>query len=150
MSCRRSAGSPSPATVFFESSETVDGKRYDRAVAPECLFLDGRGQWRQCEGIGASGSVAVRRDKAGRGLSITTIEGVDRLVLETPQGRTTLKNVPQDVRTVIGAVAQSEAVTARAFDLSEKDLGEVALRRTAIGWELRPPQAAVRLEVGAR
>jgi hypothetical protein len=143
---------------FFESSEAVEGKRCDRAVTPECLFLDGRGTWRQFEGIGASGSVAVRRDKASRGLSITTIEGVDRLVLERPQSRTTLKVVPRedsttlkaaarDVRTAIGAIAQSDAVTARAFDLNEKDLGEVAIRRTAAGWELRPPQTAVRLDV---
>jgi len=131
---------------FFESSETIEGKRCDRAVAPECIFLDGRGAWRDCEGIGTSGSVAVRRAKGGSGLSITTIEGVDRLVLGKPNG----SFGPDDVRTALGALAQAKAIAVKAFDQNEKDLGEVAARRVATGWELRPPQAAVRLDVGVK
>jgi hypothetical protein len=131
---------------FFESSETIEGKRCDRAVAPDCIFLDGRGTWRDCEGIGTSGSVAVRRAKGGQGLSITTIEGVDRLVLGKPNG----SFGPDDVRTALGALAQAKAIAVKAFDQNEKDLGEVAARRVATGWELRPPQAAVRLDVGVK
>jgi hypothetical protein len=128
---------------FFESSETVEGKRYDRAMTADCLFLDGRGTWRECEGIGTSGSVAVRRGKGSRGLSITTIEGVDRLVLGRPRG----SFGPKDVRTALGAIAQGETVVVRAVDSNEKDLGEPSVRRTSSGWEIRPPQAAVRLDV---
>jgi hypothetical protein len=131
---------------FFESSEAVDGKRCDRAVTPECLFLDGRGTWRECEGIGASGSVAVRRAKEGRGLSITAIEGVDRLLIQRPQGRFG----SEDVRTSIAAVAKAEALAVKALDQNEKALGEVALRRTTSGWEIRPPQATVWLDVAAK
>ena len=131
---------------FFESSESIEGKRCDLAVTPECIFLDGRGSWRQCAGVGASGSVAVRRSRAGQGLSITTVEGVDRLVL----GRTQGASGPDDVRTALGAIAQARALAARAFDAGDKDLGEVAAERTSSGWELRPPQAAVRLEVRAQ
>lgn len=131
---------------FFESSEAIEGRRCDRAMTPECLFLDGRGTWRDWEGIGTSGSVAVRRAKGGQGLSITTIDGVDRLVLGRPQG----SFGPEDVRTALGAIALKEAVVVRAFDANEKDLGELAVRRILSGWEIRPPQAAVRLEVGVK
>jgi hypothetical protein len=131
---------------FFESSEAVDGKRNDRAITPDCLFLDGRGTWRDCDGIGASGSVAVRRAAGGRGLSITTIEGADRLAIGKPQGRFG----PEDVRTALGAIAQAKAIVVRALDQNEKDLGEVATQRTPSGWEVRPPQATVRLDVGVK
>jgi hypothetical protein len=128
---------------FFESSETVEGTRCDRATTADCLFLDGRGAWREYEGIGTSGSVAVRPGKASRTLSITTIEGVDRLVLGRPRGSFD----PKDVRTALGAIAQGESVVVRAVDSNEKDLGAAAVRRTSSGWEIRPPQAAVRLDV---
>jgi len=131
---------------FFESSESVEGKRRDRATTPQRVFLDGRGTWRDCDGIGASGSVAVRPAAAGRGLSITTVEGVDRLVIGKPNG----SFGPEDVRTAIGAIAQAKAVTVRARDLNDKDLGEVVMRRTQSGWEVRPPQSTVRLDVEAK
>jgi hypothetical protein len=128
---------------FSEASEVVKGQRFDRAVTPDCLFLDGRGTWRECDGLAASGSVAVRRAKQGTGLSISTIEGIDRLVIGKPGGR--FGN--HDVRTALAAVAESRAIAVRAFESHDKDLGRVAAQRLTSGWEIRPPQSTVRLEV---
>ena len=131
------------ADGFSECSEAADGKRYDRARAPQCVFLDGRGTWRDFDGIGTAGSVAVRRAKDGQGLSIVTIEGVDRLVIGKPPETFG----PEDVPAAVAAVAQSRAIVVQAFDEQEKDLGEVAARRRESGWEIQPPRSAVRLEV---
>jgi hypothetical protein len=131
------------ADGFYECSQSLDGQRYDRVSAPESVFLDGRGMWRDFDGIATSGSVAVRRARDGKGLSMIAIEGVDRLVLSKPGGTFG----PQDVRTNIAAIAQSGAVTVRAFDQNEKDLGDVRTRRIASGWEIQPPASTVRLLV---
>jgi hypothetical protein len=134
------------ADDFYECSETIDEKRYDRASSPECIFIDGRGSWCSFDGIATSGSVAVRRAKKSKGLSIITVEGVDRLVIAEPGDTFT----PDDVRAAIRAAARATAIAARAFDLNDKDLGEVAIKRTESGWELKPPASAVRLEVAAK
>ena len=131
---------------FYECSESINGKRYDFAGSPECIFMDGRGAWRSLDGIATAGSVAVRGAKEGSGLSIITIEDVDRLVLATSGGTF----APHDVRATIGAVARAKAITVQAFDLSDKILGEVVMRRTESGWELKPPADTVRLEVAAK
>ncbi|MBN2312662.1 MAG: hypothetical protein JXM79_01955 [Sedimentisphaerales bacterium] len=134
------------ADGFYECSESIDGKRYDVAGSPECLFIDGRGTWRRFDGIATSGSVAVRRAKEGDGLSIVAIEDVDRLLIA--QSDDTF--APHDVRATIQAVARAKAITVKAFDLSDKILGEVAIHRTESGWELKPPASTVRLTVTAK
>jgi len=134
------------ADGFYECSESLYGKRYDRVRSAECIFLDGRGAWRGFDGIGTSGSVAVRRGKEGKGLSVTIVEAVDRLAIAKP----TDTSGPEDVRTVIGTVAQATALTARAVDENEKDLGDVTIRRTAFGWEIQPPTSTVRLDIAVR
>jgi len=131
---------------FYEASEMLDGTRCDRASSRECVFLDGRGTWREFDGIGVSGSVAVRRAKEGNGLSIITVEGVDRLVIAAPRG----EFKPADVRTAIATIARSPAIAVRAFDQNDKDLGEPGVERAASGWELRPLPASVRIEVSVR
>jgi hypothetical protein len=134
------------ADGFYECSQSLDGARYDRVSAPEGIFLDGRGTWRDFDGIATAGSVAVRRTPDGKGLSIITVEGVDRLAIGTLPGTFG----PQDVRTSIAAIAQSDAITARAFDQDKKSLGEAAAYRTASGWELQPPASTVRLDIAAK
>jgi len=129
---------------FFESSETLNGKRCDRVASPELIFVDGRGVWRSFHGLGVSGSVAVRRPRQGVGLSIITVEGVDRLTIMEPEGTF----APDDVRTAIRFVALSHMLVVRAFDESGANLGEVTTRRTDSGWEIRPPVSAVRLDIG--
>jgi hypothetical protein len=128
---------------FIECSETLDGKRYDRASSPECVFMDGRGTWRRFDGIATSGSVAIRRANKGTGLSIITIEGVDNLMIAQPEG----SFAAEDVRTTIGAIAQAQVIAARAFDETGRNLGEASVRQTESGWEVRPPGSAVRLEI---
>ncbi|MHC4703488.1 MAG: hypothetical protein ACYTFQ_23215, partial [Planctomycetota bacterium] len=131
---------------FYECSESIDGKRYDRVSSPECIFVDGRGSWRSFDGIATSGSVAVRCAKEGKGLSIITVEGVDRLVIAEPSGTI----ASDDVRATIEAIAGAKAIAVEAFDLSDKDPGEVTIQRTESGWELRPPASTVRLDVAAK
>jgi hypothetical protein len=131
------------ADGFYECSESLDGKRYDRASSPNCIFIDGRDTWRSFDGIATSGSVAVRCAKEGKGLSIITVEGVDRLMIAKPGG--TFGS--DDVRTAIGVVAHAESITAKAFDLNDKDLGEVVIQKTESGWEFKPPDSTVRLDV---
>ncbi len=131
---------------FYECSEAVEGKRYDRVSAPESVFLDGRGTWRDFDGIATSGSVAVQRQKQGQGLSLILVEGVERLVMGEPEGAFG----SQDVRAEIGRVTRSETIAARACDENEKDLGEVVVERTTSGWEIHPPQSTVRLDVTTR
>ncbi len=130
---------------FLECSETLEGKRYDRASSPEGIFLDGRGTWRRCDGIATSGSVAVQRAKKGTGLSVITVQGVDQLVISEPESTF----AADDVRTTIAAVAQAQALAVRAFDEGDRNLGEVGARQTDSGWEIRPPGSAVRLEINA-
>jgi len=134
------------ADGFYECSESVHGKRYDRVSTPECVFIDGRGMWRNFDGIATAGSVAVRRAKEHADLSVTTIEGVDRLAIARPDETF----ATYDVRTTIDAIAQSEAITVRAFDYNGKDLGEVTTRPIISGWEIRPPASAVRLDIAVK
>jgi hypothetical protein len=130
---------------FIECSEAINGKRYDRASSPECVFVDGRGTWRRFDGIATSGSVAVQRANKGTGLSVITVEGVDQVLIAQPEG----SFAADDVRTTIGAIAQSQAITVRAFDATGRNLGVTAVRQTDSGWEIRPPGSAVRLEITA-
>jgi hypothetical protein len=53
------------------------------------------------------------------------------------------------VRTTIGAIAQAQKITARAFDETDRNLGEAAVRPIESGWEIRPPGSTVRLEITA-
>lgn len=128
---------------YVECSESIDGKRYDRVSASECIFIDGRGTWREFDGVGASGSVAVRRNATGDGLSITTVEGVDRLTLSADSR----KFGAGDVRANLHAVVIARTIGARAFDIDGKDLGDLEARRTDSGWEIRPPKFAIRVEI---
>jgi len=128
---------------FFEASALVDGKRCDRALSPECVFLDGRGAWREFEGIGTSGAAAIRRASDAAGLSIILIEAVDRLTIGKPAG----KADEGSVRASIATVAQAQAVTAQAFDIDGKQIEQPAVQRVEAGWEVVPPRGAIRLEV---
>ena len=131
---------------FYECSESLNGKRYDRASASDGVFLDGRGTWRAFDGIETSGSVAVRRAKEGNGLSVITVEAVDRLLITRPEHTF----AAYDLRTTIDAVSQAGAIVVRAFDQTGKELGETDVRHLLAGWEIRPPKSAVRLEITVR
>jgi len=85
----------------------------------------------------------VRPAKEGNGLSITTVEGVDKLVISKPEGTFS----PEDVRTLISAVAGAQTITTRAVDVNDKDLGDVTVRNTGSAWEIQPPKSTVRLDI---
>ncbi len=128
---------------FYECSEARGDQRYDRVSSPECIFLDGRGTWRSFDGIGTSGSVAVRWAPGNAGLTIITVEGVDRIVITRPES-----TFPSyDVRTAIDVISQAENIAARAFDQNDKQIGEATTRHSISGWEIRPPASTVRLEI---
>lgn len=131
---------------FLAHSQSHDGRRYDHVSSPELVFLDGRGAQCQYDGIGTSGSVAVRPAKEGQGLSIITVEGVDALTITQPAG--TFE--PQDVRTVIGVVARAQTIAATAVDVNDRDLGDVIFQNTGSGWEIHPPKSTVRLDVAVK
>jgi hypothetical protein len=128
---------------FYECSEARGAQRYDRVSSPECIFLDARGTWRSFDGIGTSGSVAVRWAPGNAGLTIITVEGVDRIVITRPES-----TFPSyDVRTAIDVISQAENIAARAFDQNDKQIGEATTRHSISGWEIRPPASTVRLEI---
>jgi len=129
---------------FIECSASLEGRRYDRARSPECVFVDGRGTWRSFDSIGTSGSVAVRRAEEGYGITAILIEGVDRLVIAEPDG----SFGPDDVRTTIASLVDT-GVEATAYDQSGQRLGKVTIRKLGAGWEITPPQSAIRLEITA-
>jgi hypothetical protein len=129
--------------VFYEGSELRDGKRVDRVSSPDYVFVDGRGTFRSFDGIGASGSVAVRRKKAGKGLSIVTIEGAEQIAITSPS-RTYGQ---EDVRTHIARVAKAGHLSTRAFDLHGKDLGAVMVSKTSTEWKLQAKKDALRYEI---
>jgi len=129
---------------FIECSASLEGRRYDRARSPECVFVDGRGTWRSFDSIGTSGSVAVRRAEEGYGITAILIEGVDRLVIAEPDG----SFGPDDVRTTIASLVDT-GVEATAYDQSGQRLGEATIRKLESGWEITPPQSAIRLEITA-
>ena len=64
--CRPSAGSPSAPTVSSSVRNRSMASATIARCSPECVFLDGRGTWRDFDGIGTSGSVAVRRAEGGQ------------------------------------------------------------------------------------
>jgi hypothetical protein len=131
------------ADGFLECSESLGGKRYDHVSAPDGVFIDGRGMWRTFDGVETLGSVALRQAKEGNGLSVVTVEAVDRLTITRPEHTF----ASYDLRTVIDAIAQAEAIAVRAFDQNDKELGETDTRRVMSGWEIRPSKSTVRLEV---
>jgi hypothetical protein len=132
---------------FFSGSILVDGRRADRVSSPHYVFLDGRGTFGTFEGIGTSGSVAVRVRPDHDGVSIIAVDGVGRLLIsptETPLG-------PGDARGAISWIARAEALSVNAYDVNGKQVGLQNLVRppgiSQPGWELMIMPKAVRYEV---
>jgi len=128
---------------FYESSELLDGKRCDRVSSREYVFVDGRGSFLTFDGIGTSGSIAVRRGRNGSGLSIIAIEGVEGISISLP----TRPFGPEGVRTEISRVAKARRISVRAFDQNGKALGPVPASKTQAGWKIQPRDGALRYEI---
>jgi hypothetical protein len=135
---------------FFEASSLVDGARVDRMAAPDCLFLDGRGQMHTFSGLTAAGSVAVKRipPPAGDGVEIIAVEGVESLELGIPAGEFAW----DDVRSRLQRLASCESLQVSAWDQDGNPVGAggAAERVQSVpgaGWRLQTSPGVVRYRV---
>lgn len=98
------------ASNFYEISANVGGRRIDHVTSGSYEFLDGRGQWTERGGLGATGSAALRHRSEGV-LEVTDIYGNDRI-----------------------AFAASAAGDLLAYGPDGKELGRVEAARARDGW----------------
>ncbi len=128
---------------FFEASLLVDDKRWDFVSAAEYVFLDGRGQYRETDGVGSAGSLAVRPAEDGNGLSIIAVEGIDQITLQSVE-----KTYEEgDVRGAIERTAKAATLTAEAFDVEGHSLGSPKMEKKESGWYVFPINGAIRYEI---
>jgi hypothetical protein len=130
---------------FLSGSLLEGGHRYDRVSSPAYIFLDGRGKYRELDGIGSDGSVAARPLQNGEGLSITVIDGASRLVLsplKSPFGMNA-------VRAVISGLDGPSQMQVQAFDVNGKMVGEKHLLRVEQGgkWKIPLFAGGIRYEI---
>jgi hypothetical protein len=112
-----------PAADFLEMSALKDGRRLDYVHSREYEYLDGRGQWTELGGLGATGSVVLRK-KGGTILELIDLQGNNRI-----------------------AFSASVSGTLEAFDSEGKALGNVACSSPKSGWqEFKPVPGARRYE----
>lgn len=114
---------------FLSGSLLEGGRRYDRVSSSAYIFLDGRGTYRELDGLGSDGSVAARPLPAGEGLSIIVIDGASRLVLSPLKSPFGL----DDVRAVISRLNEASQLQIQAFDVDGKMVGEKLLPRVPQG-----------------
>ncbi len=112
-----------PASNFFEMSGMKDGHRVDYVLSGQYEYLDGRGQWTELGGLGANGSVVMRR-KGGTTLELIDLYGNQRIAFQAP------------------AVGTLEAI-----DPEDKALGNVSCTSPKAGWlEFKPVSGARKYE----
>ncbi len=132
---------------FLAGSYVEGGKRLDRLASPACVFLDGRGVFQNLDGIGTAGSVAVRRQLSGNGLSVIAIDGVERLTVTGLESRFH----PDDVRDTIARVAAARTIGVRAYDFEGSLLSEHKLSRASSaqesGWNIPLHPKGIRYEI---
>ncbi len=128
---------------FCEGSELAGGTRYDHVSSPDYIFLDGRGSLRDCDGVGTSGSLAVRRGERGNDLCLIAVEGVQEVTISKP-ARTFDAT---DIRAAVGRVAGAKSISIRAFDLEGKDLGGVEAAKVPSGWRIPALPNAIRYDI---
>jgi len=134
---------------FLTGSLSIDGKRFDRVRSPESIFIDGRGTFRSFDGIGTSGSVAVKQsDENQRGLSITAVDGVKQLTIASPGNR----DYPEtDVRRSMKRIVAAQAIRVSAYDIENKPVGkpETLVKKTKSqkAWSIPIQENAIRYEI---
>jgi hypothetical protein len=109
---------------LYEMSANAGGRRIDYVKAPEYEFLDGRGQWTESGGLGASGSI-VRRERGGGVIELIDIYGNGRIAFAAGAG------------------------VLKAYDPESKPLGEVESTSPRSGWREFKPVAGARSYVFA-
>jgi hypothetical protein len=103
------------ASGFEEVSANASGRRIDYVKAPEYEYLDGRGQWTERGGLGATRSVA-RRERGGGVIELIDIYGNDRIAF----------------------AAEADGRLA-SYDPEGKPLGKVPLKSSRAGqYEFKP------------
>lgn len=131
---------------YLGKSVLEDGHRVDRTGCPAYLYLDGRGELAEQDGIQTAGAVAVRPAKDSgnaRGLSIIAIDGVEHIQIASP----TARYGRNDIRRSIAAVARAERVTCAAYDIEGKTLSPPRLVRGDESWTLTVVPSAIRYEL---
>ncbi len=132
---------------FFTGSLLKNNERFDLVSSPEYVFLDGRGTYRECDGIGAEGSVAVIWPESKEGLSIISVEGVKKLSIGTADCQFNRN----DIRAEISRIHQAKAISIDAFDINEDavyDQQHVLNNKNAEGnWEIPTVENAIRYEI---
>ena len=110
----------------------------------EYVFLDGRESIQSVDGVSTSGSVAVRRDRTGKGLSIVAIEAADKIAIGSVRGR---RLASHGLASVIDQVGKAGKLAIRVFDAEGRELSNARTLKTAQGWEIAGPKEARRYEV---
>jgi hypothetical protein len=133
---------------FFTGSWLDSGSRCDWVSSPAYVFVDGRGVFRNFDGMGTAGSIAVRQGEHS-GISVIAVEGVDRLAI-TGSG----KHYPgDDVRNAINRIARADSISVQAFDVKGKSLnnpGKTLVRNAATNgnqWDIPTSAKAVQYEI---
>jgi hypothetical protein len=131
---------------FIASSLLEDGKRFDRVSSPDYVYLDGRGRYRESDGIGTADSVAVRPLPDGKGISIIAIERSSRLKLKSQQAQ----GKENDARSSIARLSRASRLQLETFDLGGKRIGLTILdpkEGAEKDWEIPLVAGAVRYDV---
>jgi hypothetical protein len=108
---------------FLSGSLLEGGQRYDRVSSPAYIFLDGRGTYRESDGLGSEGSVAMRSLPDGDGVSITVIDGASHLTLHPIKS----EFGPPDVRFLVSHLTETPQLQVQAFNGEGKIVGEKQL-----------------------
>ncbi|MBN2329924.1 MAG: hypothetical protein JXR73_22480 [Candidatus Omnitrophica bacterium] len=132
---------------FVTGSVLEGNKRFDFVRSLEYVFLDGRGAYRECDGVGSEGSVAVCRAEDRKGLAIFSVEGVKRLSI----GAVDRTFEPDDVRSEISRIHQAKAISVEAFNMDGEliyDEGRILTNKDDNGnWNIPMYENAIRYEV---
>jgi len=134
---------------FFTGSYLLNGRRVDRVSSAHYVFLDGRDNFQELDGIGTSGSVAVLPGMGHSGLSIIAVGGVEKLVLsggKSPYGSS-------DIRARLSRLAGAHAVSIKGFDIDGRITGEKQILRAKNSseskWNIPIFPGTVRYELSA-
>lgn len=132
---------------FLTGSIVENNNRFDFVSSPEYVFLDGRDTYREQDGIGSEGSVAVCWPDSKHGLTIYAIEGIKHLSIGDV-GRNFEQN---DIRAEISRIHQANTIVVEVFDVHGKCIYQepqiLTERKSNGNWDIPVFEQAVRYEI---